>query len=88
MQESGGDFRNGQEEKEKEGGAKSEEKEVKDKLAQRIMNIMEKDNIDEKEKEKSHLKIGESTTSVDTEKKRRGKEKIRTICKRRKRKKI
>ena len=28
---------------------------------------MEKDNIEEKEKEKSHLKKGESTTSVDTE---------------------
>ena len=43
MQESGGDFRNGQEEKEKEGGAKSEEKEVEDKLAQRLINIMEKE---------------------------------------------
>ena len=46
----------GMKEKEKEGGEKSEEKEVKDKLAQRIMTMMEKDNIDEKEKEKSHLK--------------------------------
>ena len=43
VQESGGDFRNGQEEKEKEGGAKSEEKEVEDKLAQRLINIMEKE---------------------------------------------
>ena len=64
VQESGGDFRNGQEEKEKEGGEKRREE---DKLAQRVIEIMEKDNIEEKEKEKSHLKKGESTTSVDTE---------------------
>ena len=64
VQESGGDFRNGQEEKEKEGG---ENRREEDKLAQRVIEIMEKDNIEEKEKEKSHLKKGESTTSVDTE---------------------